>query len=78
MGPVGRYITEKETAADAPASEMPREFDIAERSDEDEEDLNVSGKSEPTSSKAQSAKSAGTGSAKDVQKKKKDKRFIIF
>ncbi|TDL24073.1 Pkinase-domain-containing protein [Rickenella mellea] len=76
MGPIGKFIAGKETGADAPASEMPREFGIEEKSEGSEESPGVG---EPSDNGNQGGKGpVGAFTNEGTPGKKKEKRFILF
>jgi len=68
MGPIGKYIQEKkETGADGPVSEMPREFGIAEEKSDEREREDVKGDS---GKENKASPQSGT--------EMKKKRFLLF
>lgn len=73
MGPLGKTIAEHVTGADAPASEMPRDFDIEEKSEGSEEGA------KPGDLRAENPGTAAKDtSIQESPAKKKEKRFLLF
>jgi len=84
MGPIGQAIMERrETAADAPPSEMPREFDTVREEEGEYRSFGTASGSTSASVEGISARPVGQeGRSADntsgTPSKKKEKRFLIF
>lgn len=91
MGPIGQAIINRETAADAPVSEMPRDFGTVKEEEEQKTGGDGSGSSSARSQKEKtknggrrSGTASGNGSASGTPSgnlpttKRKERRFILF
>ncbi|KLO19068.1 kinase-like protein [Schizopora paradoxa] len=92
MGPIGQAIINRETAADAPPSEMPRDFGTVKEEEEQKTGGDGSGSSSARSQKdkarnggRRSGTASGNGSASGTPSgnglpttKRKERRFILF